>query len=175
MLDPEYQEIYTRQEKLKERRSSGACCCEPGKIEAGKKILIERFEEYRNNVRKHDPPGGEYGEDGSISCHGQNLGTMSALNKAGAGKQSGIPPCWECFYVRKGKRPTGVDHWWVECKAYDKNGQEVEHISFDAYYSQKGAGNPKVLHDQYPYNLNIRPCDAKNQPTHRKRDGTLID
>jgi hypothetical protein len=168
--DPEYDERVRRERELKQRR--GSKCCTYDKIIEGKKILTERFERYRKKLRADGINRGvAYEEPAETSCFGQNPPIMGQL---GSGFM-GVPNCWECELVHRGKTLIGKDHWWIECKAYDIDGYMVSHIAFDAWLNLKGASDPHALRNKYPYNLGVSD-ENYNQffAIHEKCNGSIV-
>jgi RHS repeat-associated protein len=84
--------------------------------------------------------------------------------RKGLDANKGVPKCWQCALehrikiVRMGFAwwpPIAYDHWWILCRAYDKDGEIVDEITFDAWHKHaKGGAGPTFLRDQYP-----RPAD----------------
>jgi len=166
--DDETKIMHHRRAQLLERRVNN--CCDKATITAGRTPLIEAYENYRKRQRATGIVGVGYDKDTAVtSCFGQNEPIMGELGL--------IPPCWECELVRGAKVPIigGLDHWWVECTAYDKNGGKSDTLIFDAYYDEKGGsdgGNPGF---RFPFPAGISPFEANTAAgKHATCDGKVI-
>jgi len=174
--DPDGDNRRRLEKELEERR--GSKCCNYEKILEGKTFLIGRFERLRNQFRKQGINRGiAYEESARTSCYGQNTSIIGAFS---TGRKS-IPSCWECKLIHHTKKifsfsVEGNDHWWVECMAYDQDGNLVSHISFDAWLDTEGAGDPQKLRIEYPYDLGVSDKDFNRfLPIHESCDGSKVN
>lgn len=123
--------------------------CSPETIQQGETKLKSLFASFATEKDDDVADQGEagFGIIGKSSCHDVNLSLLRHM-------QSEIPECWACrfvhfhrFYIRLGK-----DHWWLECAAYDDNGNTVKGIAFDWW--RKGAlpgEDPSINRRSFPY------------------------
>jgi RHS repeat-associated protein len=102
-------------------------CCHSGKIEEGRKSLVQQDEDHRKMMigraavkgGSYAPPGAEGGEDNS--CWEVNSGFFrNGLE---------VPDCWTCYMEHRARREgnsvtgTWYDHWWITCVS--KEGDEI--------------------------------------------------
>ena len=156
-------------EEPKNRRNN-AKCCEKTKIDEGEKSLNAQYSATKQRLRDQGVIGtGTYfHENPNSSCYEQALAVMGGLK---------IPDCWDCELVNASKMRSGVlDHWWVECAAFGKDGKDImlKILIFDAYHDRPGGPDPKENRKTYPWRHPVSDDDFHRCiPNYLNPDGCI--
>jgi RHS repeat-associated protein len=134
-------------------RNPNLDCCDDATIQKGLERLNESYEKYKNMDKGPDfPVAGKQGKGENESCHAVNSDLFGFL------KAKGILNCWTCELVHGHRRPNGAlfnrgpDHWWVECRAVDKDGRVKKRVMYDWWRRDTTPGeHPKKNRKRYPF------------------------
>jgi RHS repeat-associated protein len=127
-----------REETERDREANrGGVCCDDETIRKGKEELQKKYDALKSKIEEteDDPVGVSYIEDATQSCHGRTTEVAGAFDPT--------PKCWQCDL----RNSTGGlfsfrgDHWWIECIAYDVDGNVADRINFDLHADLRGEGN----------------------------------
>ncbi|MEI7911438.1 MAG: hypothetical protein WCK77_17535 [Verrucomicrobiota bacterium] len=136
--------------------------CTSGKIEEGAKKLLDAYKDFSTKKPASIPDQGKEGSGEDHSCYEVNSALLAWFRGGLSG--DGKIPCWTCKLAHRSQGPAiywgphyiggGYDHWWIECQAFDTNGDVVKELSFDWWRQGATAGeSPLINRKSFPFPL----------------------
>jgi RHS repeat-associated protein len=125
-------------------------CCDDDKIKEGLIKLNELYEKFKEDKTDETPAAGArqwsgFGINGDGSCNTVNTRLINYF------QGMGMPKCWKCelVHAHKVSRFFGQDHWWIECRPYDQQGNAKETVQYDWWTGENPGSSPKKNRDTF--------------------------